>query len=90
MVGLPLIAFPTGAAEVEGLRLPVGAVLGGQPFAEDRLLSLVGAFQAVTDWHRQRPSEALLEAAAAAAAAGDGDRGDGRRMDVLEVEAESQ
>jgi Asp-tRNA(Asn)/Glu-tRNA(Gln) amidotransferase A subunit family amidase len=57
IVGLPLIAFPTGFAGTEAAPRPVGAVLGGQPWAEDRLLSLVAAYQDVTDWHRRRPAD---------------------------------
>jgi Asp-tRNA(Asn)/Glu-tRNA(Gln) amidotransferase A subunit family amidase len=58
MIGLPLVAFPIGFESTSsGMDLPVGGMLGGQPYAEDRLLSLVAAFQAVTDWHRQRPAD---------------------------------
>lgn len=58
MIGLPLIGFPIGfEAESAGTALPVGAMLGGQPWAEDRLLSVVAGFQAVTDWHRRRPED---------------------------------
>jgi hypothetical protein len=32
-------------------------MLGGQPWAEDRLLSLVAAYQSVTDWHTRRPPQ---------------------------------
>jgi aspartyl-tRNA(Asn)/glutamyl-tRNA(Gln) amidotransferase subunit A len=32
-------------------------MLGGQPWAEDRLLSVVAGYQAVTDWHRRRPED---------------------------------
>jgi len=39
--------------------LPVGLQLIGPAFAEGRLLSAAHAFQAVTDFHRQRPSLAL-------------------------------
>lgn len=61
MVGLPLVAFPVGMDRSRGFNVPVGAMLGGQPFAEDRLLSLVGAYQAVTDWHRRRAPESVVE-----------------------------
>lgn len=61
ITGLPLIAFPAGMETGRsGHELPVGAMLGGLPFAEDRLLSLVGAYQAVTEWHVRRPADPVL------------------------------
>jgi Asp-tRNA(Asn)/Glu-tRNA(Gln) amidotransferase A subunit family amidase len=58
IIGLPEIAFPIGMeARADGREVPVGTILGGLPFAEDRLLSLVAAYQSVTDWHRRRPAE---------------------------------
>lgn len=58
MIGLPLVAFPIGFEDASvGVERPIGAMLGGQPYAEDRLLSLVAAWQAATDWHRRRPPE---------------------------------
>jgi len=57
MVGLPLIAFPIGFEEESiGSPRPLGAILGGLPYAEDRLLSLVAAYQSVTDYHRRKPA----------------------------------
>jgi hypothetical protein len=32
-------------------------IIGGRPYAEDRLLALVGAYQAVTGWHGRRPAD---------------------------------
>jgi Asp-tRNA(Asn)/Glu-tRNA(Gln) amidotransferase A subunit family amidase len=67
IIGLPEIAFPigfepviTGEAEdarPTGRERPVGAILGGMPWGEERLLSLAAAFQAETDWHRRRPPD---------------------------------
>jgi len=57
IVGLPLIAFPIGFDEQRGRRLPVGGLLGGRPFGEERLLSLVAGYQAVTEHHRARPTD---------------------------------
>ncbi len=55
IVGLPEIAFPIGMElRAAGVEAPVGAILGGQPFAEDRLLSLAAGYQSVTEWHRRR------------------------------------
>lgn len=88
IVGLPLIAFPIGFQEVGDGALPMGAIVGGQPWAEDRLLSLVGGYQAATDWHRRRP-----------AGPAEDDRGDvvpatpvreRPRLDVWEIDAFGQ
>lgn len=57
IIGLPLVAFPTGFHDTPDGPLPVGAVFGGRPYAEDRLLSLVAAYQSVTEWHRARPAD---------------------------------
>jgi Asp-tRNA(Asn)/Glu-tRNA(Gln) amidotransferase A subunit family amidase len=67
IIGLPLVTFPIGFREGpleegrEPMRLPVGALFGGMPFAEDRLLSLAAAWQSVTDFHRQRPPEPVVD-----------------------------
>jgi len=68
ILGLPEIAFPIGFG---GDGVPVGAILGGQPYEEDRLLEVAAAYQAVTDWHTRRPADpatttARLRAATAA------------------------
>jgi Asp-tRNA(Asn)/Glu-tRNA(Gln) amidotransferase A subunit family amidase len=57
IIGLPLIAFPIGLERSRGFDLPVAGMFGGLPWGEERLLSLVGAYQAVTDWHHRRPSD---------------------------------
>ncbi|MEU5941078.1 amidase [Micromonospora sp. NPDC047548] len=54
ILGLPEIAFPIGFTAVG---VPIGTILGGLPYAEDRLLSVVAAYQAVTDWHLRRPAD---------------------------------
>ncbi|WP_328501142.1 amidase [Streptomyces sp. NBC_00457] len=54
ILGLPEIAFPIG---FDAAGLPVGAILGGHPYEEDRLLELAAAYQAVTDWHTRRPAD---------------------------------
>jgi Asp-tRNA(Asn)/Glu-tRNA(Gln) amidotransferase A subunit family amidase len=51
ILGLPELALPIGFAG----DVPVGTILGGAPFAEERLLSVAAAYQAVTDWHWRRP-----------------------------------
>lgn len=74
MVGLPLVAFPVGM--VDGR--PIGAILGGQPYAEDRLLSVVAGYQAVTDWHRRRAPDPV-ETGDGGGVGGAGGAGDARR-----------
>ncbi|MFY1699938.1 MULTISPECIES: amidase [unclassified Solwaraspora] len=64
IVGLPEIAFPIGFT---GGGVPIGTILGGLPYAEDRLLSVAAAYQAVTDWHWRRPPEPPASAPATAA-----------------------
>lgn len=54
ILGLPEIAFPIGFTSAG---VPIGTILGGLPYAEDRLLSVVTAYQATTDWHRRRPTD---------------------------------
>jgi Asp-tRNA(Asn)/Glu-tRNA(Gln) amidotransferase A subunit family amidase len=72
IIGLPEIAFNIGFSDSGGLPLPIGAILGGLPYAEDRLLSVVAAFQAVTDFHLQRPADPVI-APSFALGAGGGD-----------------
>jgi len=81
MIGLPLIAFPVGMDDARGFDLPVGAMLGGQPYAEDRLLSLAGAYQAVTDWHRRSPADPDLAAGSGAPP---------RRLDTWDIDMEGE
>ncbi|MFD2082439.1 aspartyl-tRNA(Asn)/glutamyl-tRNA(Gln) amidotransferase subunit A [Actinopolymorpha cephalotaxi] len=54
ILGLPEIAFPIGFT---GAGLPIGTILGGLPYGEDRLVSVVAAYQAVTDWQWRRPAD---------------------------------
>ena len=51
LASLPVASVPCGF--VEGL--PVGLAIVGPRFAEATVLRLAHAFQAVTDWHEQRP-----------------------------------
>ncbi|MFF3654629.1 amidase [Streptomyces olivochromogenes] len=60
ILGLPEIAFPIG---FDAGGVPVGAILGGQPYEEDRLLEVAAAYQAVTDWHTRRPADPVPAAA---------------------------
>ncbi|MEV5411142.1 hypothetical protein AB0K60_20165 [Thermopolyspora sp. NPDC052614] len=53
-IGLPEIGFPIGFT-TDGR--PIGTILGGLPYGEERLLSVVAAYQAVSDWHWRRPAD---------------------------------
>lgn len=59
ILGLPEIAFPIGEAPAYegGPSAPVGVILGGQPYEEDRLLEVAAAHQAVSDFHLRRPAD---------------------------------
>lgn len=56
-IGLPLISFPIGFEEEIGFPRPIGALVGARPYREDRLLSLAGAYQAITEHHTRSPAE---------------------------------
>ncbi|WP_211229585.1 amidase [Nakamurella lactea] len=63
ILGLPEIGFPIGFASdgtTGPVGTPVGTILGGAPYEEDRLLEVVAAYQAVTDWHTTRPADPVL------------------------------
>ncbi|ROO88658.1 aspartyl-tRNA(Asn)/glutamyl-tRNA(Gln) amidotransferase subunit A [Actinocorallia herbida] len=64
ILGLPEIGFPIG---FNASGVPVGAILGGQPYEEDRLLEVAAAYQAATDWHLRRPVDPPQAGAAARA-----------------------
>ncbi len=57
--GLPLMCMPVGfdTDEDTGRRLPRGVVMAAPPFGEERLLAVVAAYQAVTDFHKMRPED---------------------------------
>jgi len=50
--GLPAMSVPCGFTS-DGL--PVGMMIVGGPFAEEKVIALGNAFQKLTDWHRRRP-----------------------------------
>ncbi len=54
IIGLPELALPIGFSPAG---VPIGTILGGLPYAEDRLLSVAAAYQASTDWHLRRPAD---------------------------------
>lgn len=72
IIGFPEIAFPIGfgtsSAGTGSQTIPLGAIIGGMPYSEDRLLSLVAAYQAVTSFHTVRPPDPILAAPMARAA----------------------
>jgi aspartyl-tRNA(Asn)/glutamyl-tRNA(Gln) amidotransferase subunit A len=51
-LGLPALSVPAGSS---GSGLPIGLQLIGRPFADETLIALGRAFQAVTDHHRRIP-----------------------------------
>lgn len=81
IIGLPLISFPVGFEDTRGFDLPVGALFGGMPWGEERLLALAAGYQAVTDWHRRRP-DLPVDLPGGFGMAHPGERG---RTDVLDV-----
>ena len=70
IIGFPEIAFPIGFQPhaASGREVPIGAIIGGRPYQEDRLLALVGAYQTATDWHLRRPADPAPVTPAARAA----------------------
>lgn len=60
-IGLPELALPIGFTTAG---VPIGTILGGKPFGEDRLLAVAAAYQAVTDWHHRRPADPVPTAGA--------------------------
>ncbi len=89
MIGLPLIAFPIGfESETTGYPLPIGATLGTDPYAEDVLLGLAGAYQRATDWHLRKaadPDAFEEDDHDGEGAAGGSDRDRARRYDLFDV-----
>lgn len=83
--GFPMLAFPIGFQTNEfGFEVPIGVILGGRPYDEGRLLSVVAGFQAKTDFHLKRPPEPVVTPAPAPA------RTDNARIGVLSSAAPTQ
>jgi len=63
ILGLPELGLPIGFTAIGAdPKVPSGTILGGRPYEEDRLLEVAAAYQAMTDWHTQRPSDPVLPA----------------------------
>lgn len=64
LIGHPLCSFPIGfGTDTElGLTVPRGAVLGGPPLSEQRILSVIAAYQALSDFHLRRPPDPTVTA----------------------------
>ena len=64
-IGWPLSSFPIGFGtdETTGLTVPRGAIIGGLPYGEERMLALIASYQALTDWHLRRPPDPTATAA---------------------------
>ncbi len=56
-LSLPALSMPVGFTKGG---LPIGMQLIGNQFAEERLLQVGHAFQAVTNWHQQMPQIAMV------------------------------
>jgi Asp-tRNA(Asn)/Glu-tRNA(Gln) amidotransferase A subunit family amidase len=65
-IGFPLCTLPIGfAPNAQGIVLPIATTLGGPAFGEEKILSVIAAYQAVTDFHLKRPPDPTLGLAAA-------------------------
>ena len=53
LTGMPAISVPCGFSEPDGL--PVGLQIMGPAFAEPMVLRVAAAYEAATEWRRQRP-----------------------------------
>ncbi|MCU1657710.1 MAG: amidase, Asp-tRNAAsn/Glu-tRNAGln amidotransferase subunit, partial [Pseudonocardiales bacterium] len=64
------LALPIGFTAISAdPKVPSGTIIGGRPYEEDRLLEVAAAYQAVTDWHTQRPADPVLPSPSRRAAA---------------------
>ena len=55
-LGFPLCTLPIGfAPNAAGIELPIATTLGGPSFGEEKILSVIAAFQAATNYHLRRP-----------------------------------
>jgi hypothetical protein len=55
-LGFPLCTLPIGfAPNAAGIVLPIATTLGGPSFGEEKILSVIAAYQAATTFHLRRP-----------------------------------
>jgi Asp-tRNA(Asn)/Glu-tRNA(Gln) amidotransferase A subunit family amidase len=80
-IGLPELALPIG---FNASGVPIGTILGGQPYGEDRLLAVAAAYQSLTDWHLRRPADPVAATADARVLATVEDRGRLTAEEVVE------
>jgi hypothetical protein len=60
-LGFPLCTLPIGfAPNAQGIVLPIATTLGGPAFGEEKVLSVIAAYQAVTDFHLRRPPDPVV------------------------------
>ncbi len=55
LAGVPCLSVPAGFIHEEGVRLPVGLQIIGQPFAEATILQIAYAFEQATGYQQQLP-----------------------------------
>jgi amidase len=55
LTGWPAISLPLEQADVDGVTLPIGIMLGGHHGAEETLLSLSAQLEAARPWRDRRP-----------------------------------
>ncbi len=55
LTGRPSISLPLHRAEVGGVTLPIGVMLGGRHGAEETLLALSAQLEAARPWRAYRP-----------------------------------
>jgi len=85
-LGFPLCTLPIGfAPNAAGIELPIATTLGGPSFGEEKILSVIAAYQAATGFHLRRPPNPTIGLARA---------GDPRtpriRMNARAVDAEME
>ncbi|HEV7734103.1 MAG TPA: amidase [Candidatus Binatia bacterium] len=65
-IGLPLCTFAIGfAPNAQGITLPLATSVGGPPFSEESILSVIAAYQATTTFHFERPADPVVGVSAA-------------------------
>ena len=56
IAGLPGLSVPSGFAEMEGNRLPLGLQVISKPFDEATALRVAHAYEQATTWHQEHPA----------------------------------